>query len=155
MLIILTSGFAPMISQTLAAKRLNSSHPPFLTQFIQPTPFCVFHAVTSGNDMDRVNVSASTDAASENHAIHNDRQMHGMKHTENEQRTHQNHPASHQSQEACEYCNLFAHSPFLMSTLPQLAAVAQVHHEFIATLGAAFRPYTVTAESRPQPPPLS
>lgn len=144
-LIILISGFAPMISQTLAAKRLSNNHPSLLAQLIQATPLCVFHAVTTGNDMDQV---------SEIHAVHGNRQMQRMQNIQHDHQNHQEHPASHRNQEACAYCNLFAHTPFLIGTLPQLAAVAQVHHAFIARLGAAFRPHTVAAESRPQPPPL-
>lgn len=151
-LVILMSGFAPMISQTLAAKRFHSSTP-MLSEIIQATPLCILHS------------AASTEAGNANHGASKTPDMMGMHgmagmaHRLPEQQARQAHSGhqDHQSQddqEACGYCNLFAHSPFLVNTLPQLATVAQIHHAFIATLGAAFRPRTVAAASRPQPPPL-
>lgn len=154
-LIILISGFAPMVSQTLAAHRLTREYPALLSQLMQATPLCELHSEAATNDNNEVKVFASN-AGVAAHATHEPRQMQGL---QREQSTPQDHQqahsrAHHQGQEACGYCNLFAHSPFLVSTLPQLIAATQIHHTYMAALGAAFRPRTVAAASRPQPPPL-
>ncbi|MDY7546842.1 DUF2946 family protein [Glaciimonas sp. CA11.2] len=157
-LVILISGFAPMISQTLAAKRFHS-RTPMLAQIIQASPLCIVHTAASA-EADNIDHGAS-----KMHDMMGMSGMKGMTHRLPEQQSQQTQRAhsGHQDhrgqdgqdgQEACGYCNLFSHSPFLVNTLPQLAAVAHIHHAFIAILGAAFRPRTVAAASRPQPPPL-
>lgn len=132
-LAILMTAFAPMVSQTLLANQFHSGRQANLSALIQETPHCAIHDAIAAEDVADPRADAATTA------IHPD--LESM--------------PQHDSQEACGYCKLFAHSPFLLNTLLQIDAATHAHHAYLAAIGAAFRPYTVAAASRPQPPPLT
>lgn len=122
-----------MVSQTLLANQFHSGRQVNLAAFIQATPHCAVHDAIAAENVADTRADAATTA------IHPDLE----------------HMPQHDSQEACGYCKLFAHSPFLLNTLVQIDAATITHHAYMAAIGAAFRPYTVAAASRPQPPPLT
>jgi hypothetical protein len=140
MLIILMSGFAPMVSQTLLANKLHRASQAILAAAIQAPPPCAFHDAMGAESAAGALADAS---ATTLHPAHDARH--------NPQHDSQHH---HDGQEACGYCNLFAHSPLLLNTLLHSATTTFAHHAFTAAIGAAFRPHTVAAASRAQPPPL-
>ncbi|QRX83615.1 DUF2946 family protein [Glaciimonas sp. PAMC28666] len=153
-LIILLSGFAPLISQTLAATRSGSNHKVPIRNISQETPLGVTHSAQNPSTHDAMTVaavSAATGSSIEHHAVYKNTKIPGLQCAHDEQTSHH----GHRGQDACGYCNLLAHSPFVISTLPLPAVMSEVHHTFIAALRVAFRPHTVAAASRPQPPPLS
>lgn len=155
--VILMSAFAPMISQTLAARRFLGTHQTSFTEIFQATPLCLFHAAPSPHATKNVTPAAPT--AMSAMAMMSMPDAMPMQHSKLTRATTQqhdgpNHHEGHDDQEACGYCNLFAHSPLLLNTLLQITSATLTHHAFIAAMGAAFRPYTVAAASRPQPPPL-
>lgn len=180
-LVILMCGFAPMISQTLSAKRFAIAFPNRF-ESIEATLLCTIHPGmrsaeddgATGGTTDKTDIGAMAAGPMANMPVHtvaahsvSSTQYQHAQQGQRGQGSHAGHyghyghyghhgNAGHydqDNQEACGYCSLFAHSPFLVTTLPQLAAIAQFHHTFIATFGAAFRPHTVAAASRPQPPP--
>jgi hypothetical protein len=132
-LVILMTAFAPMVSQTLLADKFQSGRQANLAALIQATPHCTFHDAIAAENVADTSADASTTAINPDHE----------------------HLPQHDSQEACGYCKLFAHSPFLLNTLLHIDAATITHHAYMAAIGAAFRPYTVAAASRPQPPPLT
>ncbi|WP_255419137.1 DUF2946 family protein [Glaciimonas sp. PCH181] len=153
-MVILMSAFAPMISQTLTARRFLSAHQTSFTDIIQAAPLCLFHDASDSDDAKKV--AATTDTAMSGMAMMSSSKAMPMQHSKLSQPSSHSHEGheGHDGQEACGYCNLFAHSPLLLNTLLQITSATLTHHAFIAAMGAAFRPYTVAAASRPQPPPL-
>ncbi|MGS0743836.1 DUF2946 family protein [Glaciimonas sp. GG7] len=133
---LLIGGFAPMVSQTLLAQRLQRAHQMDLTAIILAAPNCLFHDPLNEENTKAAQPHTLSQYSPQAHENHDD----GKK--------------GHESQEACGYCNLYAHSPFLLTTQLQITLTIAARHAFIAAMGAAFRPYTVAAASRPQPPPL-
>ncbi len=64
-----------------------------------------------------------------------------------------NHSTDHDGMEACGYCSLLAHQPFITAAFAQLDAATTINGSYLAALSAAFQPYSVARASRAQPPP--
>ncbi|WP_194270697.1 DUF2946 domain-containing protein [Glaciimonas soli] len=131
---ILMNVFAPLISHTLAQKNNENAHQAALMTMIADATFCTTHDASQ--------------RAQQSHADHDPNL------SSNYSSNHDaDHSTDHDGMEACGYCSLLAHQPFLTTAFAQLDAATTINGSYVAALSAAFQPYTVAHANRAQPPP--